>query len=81
MIVAKKDELKIKVRVEGRTKVNIEIPEMQDVLFLWESWIKQEEISVEKFLRTSVSTDPYLVLVDYLEANGWEILHKGFSSS
>jgi hypothetical protein len=80
MIVAKKDDLEIEVTVMGQ-KVNIEMPSMQDILFLWEGWIKQEEILAEKFLRSQYNEDPYPVLVNYLENNGWEITETNFSKS
>lgn len=80
MIIAKKDDLEIQVAVMGQ-KVNIEMPTMQDVLFLWESWIRQEEILAEKFLRSQHSGDPYPVLAGYLKDNGWEIREMNFSKS
>lgn len=79
MIVAVKDELQIKVSVDEEHKVNIEMPDMEEVIFLWESWISQEKISVEKLLKTRLTKDPYPLLIDYLEANGWEIVQTGFN--
>lgn len=80
MIVAVKDDLEIEVTVEGQ-KVNIEMPSMQDILFLWEGWIRQEETSAEKFLKNQYVPNPYPVLVNYFENQGWEIKETNFSQS
>ena len=80
MIVAVKDDLQIEVTVEGK-KVNIELPEMRDVIFLWESWIEQEEVSAENFLRTYEVANPYPLLTDYFKTNGWDIIESRFGKS
>ena len=80
MIVAVKDDLQIEVTVEGE-KVNIELPDMRDVIFLWESWIEQEKISAENFLRTHELNNPYRLLADYFKTNGWEVIESGFGKS
>jgi hypothetical protein len=40
MLLAAKDDLKIQVTVLDQ-KVNIAMPEMEDVIVLWTPWIKQ----------------------------------------
>ena len=80
MIVAVKDDLEIEVTVKGQ-KVNIEMPSMQDILFLWEGWIKQEERLAERFLKNHGVPNPYPVLVNYLEDHGWEVKETSFSQS
>lgn len=80
MIIAKKDDLEIEVTVVGE-KVNIEMPAMQDILFLWEGWIKQEELLAERHLKMQDTTNKYGVLANYLADNGWEIKEIKFSQS
>lgn len=80
MIVAIKDDLQIEITLEDK-KVKIHMPDMQDILFLWESWIRQEEVLAENFLKNQASKDPYHLLLVYLKANGWDIIKTGFSQS
>jgi hypothetical protein len=72
MIVAVKDDLKIQVTVADK-KVNIEMPEMEDVLVLWNKWIQQEERMAESFLRSQYESNPYCALKDYFLGKGWYI--------
>lgn len=72
MFIAAKDDLKIEVTVSGQ-QVKIEIPGMEDVIILWNSWIKQEERLAEIFLRTQYVQNPYPILKDYFLAKGWKI--------
>ena len=51
MIVAVKDHLLIEVKVLDE-KVNITLPEMVDVIWLWNDWIRQEENLAESFLES-----------------------------
>jgi hypothetical protein len=72
MLVARKDDLRIEVLVSGQ-KVLISMPGMEDVLFLWNSWIKREEQLAESVIRSQFVQNPYAILVRYFSANGWHI--------
>ena len=78
MIVAVKDDLQIEITLQGG-KVNIQLPDMQEVIFLWESWIEQEAVSAENFLETKGLNNPYSLLVGYFQDNGWDIVESNFS--
>jgi hypothetical protein len=80
MIIAVKDHLKIHLKVKAE-KVNITMPEMTDVIWLWDEWIKQEEKLAENFLELHESKDYYPQLANYLKRNGWEIEELKFSPS
>lgn len=80
MIIAVKDHLEIEVTIKGE-KVKIDMPSMEDVMVLWDSWIKQEEILAERFLKARPEINPYPVLVSYFQENGWEIKKTNFSQS
>ena len=72
MLVAIKDDLTIQVTVFDH-KVNIAMPGMEDIIWLWNSWIQDEERSAEKYLRSQYIENPYPLLSDYFEKKGWEI--------
>ena len=76
MLVAVKDDLKIQVKVFDQ-KVNIEMPEMEEVIFLWHPWIKHEERLAETFLQSQLVQNPYPALKDYFEEKGWDIEQCG----
>ncbi len=80
MIVAIKDHLKIEVKVMDE-KVNITMPDMQDVLWLWQEWIRQEENLADNFLQTHEEENYYPELANYLRDKGWEIEEVQFSQS
>ncbi len=80
MIIATKDHLKIEVKVMDE-KVNITMPDMEDVIWLWNEWIKQEETLAEKFLLTHEEENYYPELANYLKDKGWEIEEIQFSRS
>lgn len=72
MLLAVKDHLKIQVSVLDK-KVNIELHDMDEVLILWESWIRQEERLAEIHLSNQASHNPYPALEDYFTERGWRI--------
>jgi hypothetical protein len=72
MLIAAKDDLKIQVAVLNQ-KVNIAMPEMEDVIVLWTSWIKQEEELAELFLKSQYVQNPYPILKNYFQEKGWHI--------
>jgi hypothetical protein len=72
MLVAQKDDLKIEVLVLGQN-VSISMPGMEDVLILWNNWIKREEQLAESFIRSQFVQNPYTTLVRYFRENGWQI--------
>lgn len=72
MLVALKDDLKIEIRVSEH-RVFIEMPEMLDVIELWNSWIKYEERQAEIFLQSQYVMNPYAVLKNYFQERGWQI--------
>ena len=72
MLVAVKDDLRIEVTVLGQ-EVKIYMPEMEDVLVLWASWIKQEERLAEVYLKSQYIQNPYSALKNYFQNKGWEI--------
>jgi hypothetical protein len=74
MLLAAKDDLKIQVTVLDQ-KVNIAIPEMEDVIVLWTPWIKQEEKLAELFLKSQYVQNPYPVLKNYFREKGWVTEH------
>jgi hypothetical protein len=80
MIVAVKDHLLIEVKVLDE-KVNITLPEMVDVIWLWNDWIRQEENLAESFLESHDKENYYPELANYLRNNGWEIEEMRFSQS
>jgi hypothetical protein len=80
MIVAVKDHLKIHLKVKAE-KVNITMPDMTDVIWLWDEWIKQEEKLAESFLEVHEEKDYYHQLANYLTKKGWEIEELKFSQS
>jgi hypothetical protein len=74
MLLAAKDDLKIQVTVLDQ-KVNIAIPEMEDVIILWTPWIRQEEKLAELFLKSQYVQNPYPVLKNYFPEKGWVTEH------
>ena len=74
MLLAAKDDLKIQVTVLDQ-KVNIAMPEMEDVIVLWTPWIKQEEKLAELFLKSQYVQNPYPVLKNYFHEKGWTTEH------
>jgi hypothetical protein len=74
MLIAAKDDLKIQVTVLDQ-KVNITMPEMEDVIVLWTAWIKQEEKLAELFLKSQYLRNPYPVLRRYFQEKGWATEH------
>lgn len=81
MILARKDYLKIKVRIDNNEDVNISLVDMEDVKFLWESWVRQEERLAQLHLQDQLSQDLYPELVSYLEKKGWVIEEIQFSKT
>jgi hypothetical protein len=79
MLVAVKDDLRIQVSVLGQ-EVKINMPEMEDVLILWTSWIKQEERLAEIYLQSQYIQNPYSALKNYFQNKGWEIEINGQSN-
>jgi hypothetical protein len=79
MLVAVKDDLRIQVSVLGQ-EVKIYMPEMEDVLVLWTSWIKQEERLAEIYLQSQYIQNPYSALKNYFQNKGWEIEINGQSN-
>lgn len=80
MIVAIKDHLKIHLQVRAE-KVNITMPEMDDVIWLWNDWIREEEKLAQNFLEIHQGEDYYNQLAHYLKRTGWEIEEHSFSDS
>jgi len=80
MIVAFKDHLKIHLKVKAE-RVNISMPEMEDVICLWNEWIRREEKLAEIFLKVHEEKDYYHQLGNYLKNKGWEIEEPDFSQS
>ena len=72
MLTAVKDDLWIEVTVLGH-EVKINMPGMEDVLVLWNSWIKQEERLAELYLKSEYIQNPYSALKNYFQNRGWEI--------
>lgn len=80
MIVAVKDHLKIHLHIKAE-KVNITMLEMDEVIWLWDGWIRQEEKLAENFLAIHQDKDCYNQLASYLKRKGWEIEELKFSES
>ena len=76
MLIATKDDLRIEVTVL-RQEVKISMPEMEDVLILWTSWIKQEQVLAELYLKSQYIQNPYSALKNYFQNKGWEIHSNG----
>ena len=72
MLIAVKDDLEIKITVFGQ-QVKIEMPGMEDVIMLWNNWIKQEEHLAETFLKSQYIHNPYSALKDYFKDKGWQV--------
>lgn len=79
MLVAVKDDLRIEVSILEQ-EVRIFMPEMEDVLILWKSWIKQEERLAELYLKSQFIQNPYSALKNYFQNKGWEIHANGQNS-
>ena len=76
MLVALKDHLKIQVTVSDQ-EVNIDMPDMEDIIFLWDQWIQHEERLAEMFLKSQYIQNPYVALKEHFKNRGWEIVHPG----
>jgi hypothetical protein len=76
MLVAKKDDLRIEITIREE-QVEINMPGMEDVLVLWNQWIKKEERLAEGYLRSQYIQNPYSALENYFQNKGWEIQANG----